>query len=328
VLTSGGALGNLTALLAMRQSAPDADTWDGGTPHRLAVLAGEHAHYSIERAVRIMGWGRHGLVPVPADEAFRLRASALEDSWSAATRAGLRVIGVVANACSTATGTYDPLDEIAGFCEARGLWLHVDAAHGAPALLSPTYRSRLAGIERASSVVWDGHKMMLMPLLVTGVLFRDRAAGARAFNSPRVPYLHEADGADELSLQTLECSKPALGFPLYAALSLYGTEAFGAYVTATFDLARRFASLIEASGDFELATPPDANIVCFRYTGARGDMDATQVRARRAVVADGSFYLVQTRLPAGVFLRATLINPFTAEPDLAELLAVIRAAAK
>src|SRR6185295_3782716 len=143
VLTSGGALGNLTALLAARQAKAGGDPWNDGSSEPLAVLVSEEAHYSIDRAVRVMGWGRHGAVPVPADEHFRMRASALEDSFSAATRAGLKVIAVVANACSTATGTFDPLDEIADFCGAHRLWLHVDAAHGAAVLLCAPYRHLL-----------------------------------------------------------------------------------------------------------------------------------------------------------------------------------------
>ena len=329
VLTSGGALGNLTALLAARHAKAEAG--DSGNTRQLAVLASEQAHYSVERAVGVMGFGHHGYVPVPVDESFRLRASALEDSHRAATRAGMQVIAVVASACSTATGTYDPLPEIADFCSANGLWLHVDAAHGAAALLSPQYRSLLAGIERADSVVWDAHKMMLMPLLVTGVLFRDRAAGAGAFVPPRASHLYDdaPDAGDEISRRAFECSKPALGFPLYAALSLYGAEAFGVYVAGTFDLARRFATLIEEAGDLELPVHPDANIVCFRYRGKASakDLDALQARIRKRVVAEGAFYLVQVRLPAGLFLRVTIINPFTSEADLSALLAAVRKAA-
>jgi L-2,4-diaminobutyrate decarboxylase len=330
VLTSGGALANLTALLAARQAKAGGDPWSDGSSARLAVLASEEAHYSIDRAVRIMGWGRHGAVPVPTDEQFRMRAAALEDSYGAATRAGLKVIAVVANACSTATGTYDPLEEIADFCAERNLWFHVDAAHGAVALLSQRYKPLIKGVERADSLVWDAHKMMLMPLLVSAVLFRDRAAGDQAF-AQRASYLFDEGrtaGDEDLGTRTFECSKPALGFALYAALMTYGTEIFAAYVEESFDLARAFAGMIRESGDFELAVEPDANIVCFRYAPAgRRDLDSLQSRIRQKIVGDGLFYLVQTRLPAGLFLRTTLINPFTSTNDLKELMDTIRHAA-
>ena len=331
VLTSGGALANLTALLALRQAKAGGDPWNQGTGGRPAVLVSEQAHYSIDRAVRVMGWGRHGAVPVPVDEEFRMRAEALEDSYSTATRAGLKVIGVVANGGSTATGTYDPLEEIADFCHERHLWLHVDAAHGAPAVLSHRYRHLLKGIERADSVVWDAHKMMLMPLLASAVLFRDREAGDRAF-AQQATYLfdeHAPDGSQDLGARTFECSKPALGFPLYAALTICGIDPFAAYVDSTFDLARRFAEMIRRTPDFEVAVEPDANIVCFRFAPpGRDHLDLLQAKVRRDIVADGSFYLVQAQLPRGLHLRTTLVNPFTSEADLLALLEAVRAAGK
>jgi len=119
-----------------------------------------------------------------------------------------------------------------------------------------------------------------------------------------------------------------MGFALYAALMTYGTDLFSTYVEESFDLARTFAGMIRESGDFELAIEPDANIVCFRYAPAgRRDMDGLQSRVRQKIVGDGSFYLVQTRLPAGLFLRTTLINPFTSRADLEQLLETIRQAA-
>jgi L-2,4-diaminobutyrate decarboxylase len=75
---------------------------------------------------------------------------------------------------------------------------------------------------------------------------------------------------------------------------------------------------------------PACNIVCFRHRpagAAERDLDAIQVGVRRRLIEDGSFYLVQTGLPAGVFLRITLINPLTSDADLAALVARIREAA-
>ncbi len=334
VFTSGGSAGNLTALLAARQAKAGFDAWeagDGGGPP-LALLVSEQAHYSVRRAVQIMGWGSAGVVPVPTDARFRLRADALTDAWRGAERAGRKVIAVVASACSTATGSFDPLEGIADFCRAHDLWLHVDGAHGASAALSAKYRHLLAGIERADSVVWDAHKMLLMPALATAVLFRNGRRSHEAF-AQEASYLFSRRDGDapwyDIGQRTLECTKLMIALKLYVALSVHGTRLFADYVTASFDLARRFAARLHQAPDFELAVEPEANIVCFRYTPeGDADLDALQQRVRHRLLADGAFYLVQTRLPAGVFLRTTLINPLTGDDDLAALLEAIRAAEK
>ncbi|MFL5346718.1 MAG: pyridoxal phosphate-dependent decarboxylase family protein [Hyalangium sp.] len=332
VLTSGGSAGNLTALLAARQAKAGYDAWTGGASAGppLTVLVAETAHYCIARSTKVMGWGSAGVTPVPVDAHFRLRPEALEDALAAATRAGRKPIAVVASAGSTATGAFDPLDAVADFCERHGLWFHVDGAHGASATLSPRFRHLVKGIERADSVVWDAHKMMMVPSLITAVLFRDGARSFEAFAQEASYLFHGQDTRrwSDIGLRTLECTKEMMALKLYTCLSLLGTRLFADYVTATFELARRFAGRLQASGDFEVAVPPDCNIVCFRHTPAglpASELDALQGRLRERLITRGDFYLVQTTLPKGVYLRTTLINPLTADADLDALMDALRA---
>ena len=325
-LVSGGSLGNLTALLGARQALA------GAAPaSELAILASDQAHYSVARAAHVLGLGAGGVVGVPVDAGFRLDPNALPAACAEARRRGRRPIAVVASVCSTATGSFDPLAEIADFCAREGLWLHADGAHGASAALSPKYRHLLAGSERADSVVWDAHKLLLMPSLVTGVLFRDGARADAVFVQD-APYLFarqaRADTQD-LGVRTFECTRPTHALKVWLALATLGEAVLAAHVEATFDLARRFAERIAAAPDFELAIAPQANIVCFRHLPRGGaDLDAHQTRVRRAVVARGGFYLVQATLRGATWLRTTLANPRTTEADLDELLAAVRDAAR
>jgi L-2,4-diaminobutyrate decarboxylase len=333
VLTSGGSVGNLTALLAARQVAGEGDIWDEGAPAGppLAILTSSEVHYSVRRAVQIMGLGRAGVVPVPVDDRFRLRPEALAEAAAQAERAGRRVFAVVASAGSTSTGNFDPLDAVAEFCEQHGLWFHVDGAHGAAAVLSPKYASLAAGISRADSLVWDAHKMMLLPALLTAVLFRDGHHSYQAF-AQKADYLFQEHGEGEWwdsGLRTLECTKRMMGVELWGALALHGTQMFSDYVTWMFDLGRAFAGMVRETTDFELAVEPDGNIVCFRHLPPKAvDLDRCQERVRQHLLAEGSFYLVQTRLRGRVYLRVTLINPLTTEGDLVALLEAIRSTAR
>lgn len=329
LLTSGGSLGNLTALLAARQAARP-DTWQTGG-HDFCVLASDQAHYCIDRAARVLGWGEQGVVPVPVDAAFRMRPDALAAALATARRRGRTVAAVVASACSTATGSFDPLPELADFCRDHGLWLHVDGAHGASFLLSPRHRDRLRGIERADSVVWDAHKMMGLPALVTGVLFRD-GARARTTFAQDASYLFQDAAAPwwNLGQRTLECTKRGMGVSLYVTLAVLGEDWARTYVERCAALARELAERVAAAPDFQLAVPPEANIVCFRLRPADvpdAALDALQERVRQTMLRQGEFYLVQTRLPAGLFLRCCLMNPRTTPADLDRLLACLRAAA-
>lgn len=331
-LTSGGSAGNLTALLAARQAKAGEDYWKKGahTQQPLAVLVSEQAHYCVQRAAQIMGWGEGGAILIPSDGQYRMRADRLEEAYRKAAAEGRRVIAVVASVCSTATGSFDDLNAVADFCEAHNLWLHADGAHGASILLSDADRHLLSGIERADSVVWDAHKMMLMPALVTAVLFRDKAHSYQAF-SQQASYLYSAGAEEEwynVGQRTLECTKTMMAVKLYVCLMAYGRRFFGDYIASRIALARRFAAMVEARAGFELAVEPACNIVCFRYApaGVEGEvLDRLQTEIRRRLMASGAFYIVQTRLKTGVYLRVTIINPLTAEADLAALLDAVAA---
>jgi L-2,4-diaminobutyrate decarboxylase len=330
VLTNGGSMGNLTALLAARQVKAGHDAWNEGAHAGppLAVLVAATAHYSIARALQIMGWGAAGAVPVPVDERYRLRSDALAEAKRRAEAAGRRVIAVSASAGSTATGAFDPLPPIADFCAAEKLWFHVDGAHGAAAALSPRHRHLVAGIDRADSVVWDAHKMMLVPALATAVLFRDGAHSYAPF-AQQASYLLEGEHPWwDLAARTLECTKRMIGLDVYAALRLHGAGRLGDYVATTFDRAAAFAERLAAAPDFEVI-PPMANIVCFRLKppGVEGPaLDALQDQIRERLVKGGEVYLVRTRLATGLYLRVTVINPLTTDADLDDLTERVRGA--
>ncbi|MCK6546813.1 aminotransferase class I/II-fold pyridoxal phosphate-dependent enzyme [Myxococcota bacterium] len=337
VLTSGGSAGNLTALLAARQHGAGFDVWErgvaGGPP--LSILTSAQSHYSVRRSAQIMGLGGDGVEVVPVDDRFSLRPEGLDDAYARAVAKGRRVIAVVASACSTATGSFDPLDAIADFCAAKGLWMHVDGAHGAAVALTERYRDLVRGIDRADSVVWDAHKMMLAPALVTAVLFRERRGSYEAFSQEASYLFAGRDPTEEWfngAVRTLECTKKMMSLPVFTVIARLGREGLGRYVESRIDLARSFAGAVRASSDFELAVEPACNIVCFRHvpdhTLAPEALDALQARLRAEVLDGGRFYLVQTKLPAGLFLRVTIINPETNEADLAELLDHLREVAR
>lgn len=317
VLTSGGSLGNLTALLAMRQARAGFDAWKagahGGPP--LAVVTSEEAHYSVARTLRIMGWGDGGAIAARVDEHHRLTAASVREALG---RAGDRkVIGVVAAAGSTATGAFDSLEELAELCEERGLWLHVDAAHGGGMALTK-YRGRLRGIERADSVVWDAHKLLMMPALVTAVLFKRETDAYQAF-AQKAPYLFDERAAiPDLGQRTLECTKRAMAIEMWTALRVHGEAWFGEVVERQVELAQMLAAKVKASEDFELHVEPESNIVCYRHK------QADNRELRRRVVEDGRFYIVGTELGGTYWLRSTMMNPLIEERDIEALLAHLR----
>jgi L-2,4-diaminobutyrate decarboxylase len=327
IFTHGGSAGNLTAMLAIRQNMSDYNIWEEGVKeHRKpGFMISDQAHYSIGRNAKIMGLGDESLVSVPYDNNYRMKVSLLEEYKHKAEDRGIKIVSVVANSCSTATGSYDDLNSIADFCEKHGLWMHVDGAHGTGVLFSKKYRNRVKGLDRADSVIIDFHKMLLVPGLNTMVLFRNGEKSFETF-AQKASYLFRKADENEWfnsAKRTLECTKSAMGIIAYTAVKYYGTSYYREYIDSRYDLAGRFAGMILESGDMELAVKPDANIVCFRFAPEKqGDGALNRINAaiRDKIIKEGSFYIVQTELDGKLWLRTTLINPVTDEEDLKELI--------
>jgi L-2,4-diaminobutyrate decarboxylase len=276
ILTSGGTLANLTALLAARAAKSPTDDWTYGTTEKLALLVSEEAHYCVDRAVRIMGWGEGGIIKVPTNDLFQMKTELLDVYFEKAEAAGRRVIAVVGSACSTSTGSYDDLNAVADFAERRNIWFHIDGAHGGAAIVSKKYRHLLRGSERANSIIVDFHKLMMIPALATAVLFRNPADGYQTFHQ-KAQYLWEnAESQDWFNSgkRTFECTKLMMSVKIYALLRTYGEAVFEEYIDKTHDLALEFVKILRGCKNFELGVLPQSNIVCFRFLGFNDDFDS------------------------------------------------------
>ncbi|MEM8583327.1 MAG: pyridoxal-dependent decarboxylase [Bacteroidota bacterium] len=331
-LTHGGTLANLTALLAARavRWPGQTEVWENGQTDELrpCLLVNEQAHYCIDRAVRIMGWGAGGIRLVPSDEQFRIRVDQIDRVVEEATAEGFTPIAIVGSACTTSTGSFDDLDGLADAAERHHLWFHVDGAHGGPFGILPEFRhSKLKGLERADSLVIDFHKSCCVPALCTGLFFKQGKDAYRTFRQ-RADYLLSFDTEDEwynLGRRTFECTKQMLSLRVYSLLYEYGFSFLRAYMERVNHLGQQLAKQVIGRVDFDLAMPPDCNIVCFRYFPKVGNPSATQVDAlnemiRSQLVESERFYIVSTKLRGRYYLRCTLTNPFTDEEHLQNML--------
>jgi L-2,4-diaminobutyrate decarboxylase len=317
--TSGGTEATFSALLAARAAAlPDA--WMNGVGERApVVLCGEHTHYAVTRAVAQMGLGMRSAIVVPS-KGYRMDVAALERELDRLRVLGVAVMAVVATAGHTATGTFDDLDAIGRMCEAREVWLHVDGAHGATALLSERHRHRVRGIERARSIAWDPHKMMLLPLAAGMLLVRDERQLQAAF-AQRAPYLFHGAGAGEASrvrdqgVRSFQCSRRGDVLKLWVVLQRFGRLGVAAMHDHLCDLAMAMHDELARRSDFVALHAPESNILCFRYVGDGGMDEAALDEVNRAMRdrynRSGAGWITTTVLEGTRVLRVTMMNPRT-----------------
>ena len=331
---SGGSLGNLSALLAAREIKSNSMVWENGVKDHLnmAVMVSDNAHYCVSRSLQIMGLGKDSIISIPTTDNFHVTYDAMSACLEQAKKAGKKVFAVIGSACNTGPGTFEDLDMIADFCEANDLWFHVDGAHGGSLVLSERFKYLVKGIHRADSVVWDAHKMMMMPALCTGVLFKKYSDSFKVIQH-KAPYLYDDKSKDmtkdwyNVSKRTIECTKNPMCFKIYTSLKVHGEELFSAYVTQTLLNARKLSRMIKVTQGLELALEPESNIVCFRFNPknlTEKKLNCLQTKIRQQIVTSGNYYIVKTVLKGTTYLRTTLMNPLTTEDDMQHLVKEIQ----
>ena len=324
-LTSGGTEATFTALLAARAAAvPDA--WANGVgADPPVVVCGELAHYAVSRAIGELGIGLNNAVVIPSRD-WCMDTEALTLVLDQLAEQGRRVMAVVATAGSTPTGSFDELEAIGPLCHERGLWLHVDGAHGASALLSEQHRERLRGLGFARSIAWDPHKMMLLPLSAGVLLVRDERDLDVAF-AQRAPYLFTGEENArqwDQGPRSFQCSRRADALKVWVAFQRYGVRTLGALYDHQCDLARAMHAMLDGHPRFEPIHEPESNILCFRWIGdgGHGDeaLDAFNRELRESYNRSGEGWITATTLGGRRVLRVTIMNPRTTEGDLGEII--------
>jgi len=318
----GGSLANLTAMLLARNEAlPEArERGVQGCSPRIYTSAA--SHYSIRKSAGILGLGRAHVREVPCDRADRMDVAALERMLSEDGDRGHLPLVVVATSGPPVAGADDPVRGMAAVARERGVWLHVDGALGASALLSRHHRHLLDGMESADSLSWNPHKMMGVPLSCSVVLLRRSGLLTKHLNES-ADYLFQADG-DPLNpgTRSIQCGRRNDALKLWAAWRHHGDAGYENRIDRVFDLAAFAARAIADDSELELVLPPESVNVCFRVRG-RSSAAVCELLDAEAVLKIGHGIAAGRRA-----IRLVCLNPDLEERDIEGVLDEVKLAAR
>jgi aromatic-L-amino-acid decarboxylase len=341
VLTSGGVMANIMALTMARdiqltRLLGATDPPRGAALEGVRVYASDQAHFSIARALDVLGFPAETLHLIPSDPIFRLRGQAVAEAIEADRVGGLVPLAIAAVAGSTNTGSVDVMPELAKVAESNDLWLHVDAAYGGAALLSEREAGKVPGLERADTITVDPHKWFFQAYDIGGLLVKRREDLRSTFH--REPEYYRSSTPQDRPLNwyqySIEGTRRFRALKLWFSWKHLGTAGFGRLIEHTVDLANHMAARIRESDDFE-ATPeePELSVVCFRHLpGGREAasaldpkaLDEYQSRLQRALEVSGEGWVSTTTLRGRTFLRAGLVSYLSAPADVDAVLESLR----
>ena len=320
---AGAQEANTVALATARHQVLADVGWDveeqglqGAPPVR--VVAGVERHATIDRSVRLLGFGTAAIEPVAADANGAID---LGDLARVLARGDHLATVVCLQAGNVNTGACDDLGAAVAISQRHGAWVHVDGAFGLWAAASPSTRHLVDGIELADSWGCDGHKWLNVPY-DSGFVFCAHPQAHGAAVSYTAPYLTGSGTSYTASDFTLSSSRRARGFAVWAALRELGRDGVADLVDRSCRLTRRFADGLRAGGA-EVVNDVVLNQVLVSW----GD-DARTDRIVAAVQADGTCWLGATTWRGRRLMRVSVSNWSTTEEDVDRSVeAVLRVAA-
>jgi aromatic-L-amino-acid decarboxylase len=323
VIYDTASIATMHALIAARETAVENVREKGLAGRldvpRLAVYCSDQTHSSIDKAVIAIGLGHESLRKIATDGEFRMRVDALEAAIARDRAGGVLPVAVVPTVGTTSTTSIDPVPAVADICAREQIWMHVDAAYGGVAAMLPSHAHVLDGVDRADSVVVNPHKWLFTPFDLSAFYCRRMDVVRAAFSlTPEYLRTSEPAGVRNLMDTGVQLGRRFRSLKLWMILRTFGARELRGQLMRHIELARQFASWVDAHTDFERLAPVPFSVVCFRWRPATGTLSEAELDTRNETLIDrinktGEIFLSHTRLHDRLAIRVAIGHLKTTE---------------
>lgn len=321
VIQDTASTATLVALLTARERTTNFQANRRGLREPLVVYMSEEAHSSVEKGVKVAGYGKENIRRIPTDDSLAMMPFALEKAVLDDEKKNLKPACVVATVGTTSSSALDPLTPIGKVCRTHGLWLHVDAAYAGSAAILPEKKWILDGVEAADSFVFNPHKWMLTNFDCSAYFVKDPGTLVKTFEI-HPEYLKTGMDTQVKNFRDwgIQLGRRFRALKLWFVLRAYGVEGIQNILREHIRLAQLFKDWIEEHDLFELMAPVPLSLVCFRLNDGRSEKELDRLNREflGRLNATGKVLLTQTSLRGKYVLRMAIGSRMTEERHVRE----------
>ncbi|MBE0638703.1 MAG: aspartate aminotransferase family protein [Bacteroidales bacterium] len=310
VIQDTASTATLVSLLTAREKVTSFQVNKNGFEQQklFTVYCSTEAHSSIERAVKIAGFGSGNLRKIEVDHVFAMKPEKLRAAIIKDIADGFTPLAAVAAIGTTGSTAIDPLRAIGEICAEFNIWLHVDAAWAGTALLLPEMRYMTNGIEYADSLVFNPHKWMFTNFDCSAYFVKDKAALIQTFEIlPEYLKTPEGERVNNYRDWGIPLGRRFRALKLWFVIRSYGVEGLQEKIRNHIAWAKQFANWIQNEPGFELLAPAPLATVCFRIKPSHleneNQLNELNATFLDRINASGEVFLTHTKLNGKYTIR-------------------------
>lgn len=321
ISVSGGSMANLTAMVLARDNKLPQEKRQIGVAY-----VSDQTHSSVAKGLRVLGFRDDQVRKVPSNDKFQMEVPALEDAIKTDRENGLYPFLIIATSGTTNTGAIDPIEAIAAIARREDLWVHVDGAYGASAILSKTHRKLFAGLDKVDSISWDAHKWLFQTYTCSFVLVRDKALLKKSFNTG-AEYVQDAKDMEYIPNYWnfgVELTRPARATKCWFSLRVLGLDKVSDMLDHGIGLAECAEEEVRKLPGWQITSPASLAIVTFRYVPeGKSDLELDELNTKISgqLLKENVAAALTTRVKGKVVLRMCSIHPDLSRDSMKEIVA-------
>lgn len=275
------------------------------------IYCSSETHSSIEKGMKIAGFGSNQLRKIRVDDKFSMIPEAFERQVIDDLNDGFIPLCVVSAVGTTSSHGMDPVRRLSEIASKYEMFHHVDAAHAGNATVLEECRWLIDGLELADSYVFNPHKWMFTNFDCSLFYVKEKGTLIRTFEIlPEYLKTGHDSVVNNYRDWGIQLGRRFRALKLWLALRSYGLEGICAKFRDHIELAKYFQEQIGQHDNFEIMAPRPLNLVCFRYK-PKGETDESKIEAmnrqlKDAINSGGEAYITHTLLHGKYTLRACI----------------------
>ncbi|OQX76188.1 MAG: aspartate aminotransferase family protein [Bacteroidetes bacterium 4484_249] len=312
VIQDTASTATLTALLTAREKLSEFHINEQGFLHNeFRIYCSAETHSSVEKAVKIAGFGRSNLVKVKVDENFRMDSKSLREAIERDLKNDIIPVCIIATLGTTGSTAIDPLNEIAEIAAEYEIWLHVDAAFAGTALILDEYKWMIKGIEKADSFVFNPHKWMFTNFDCSAYFVKDKKSLIKTFEiNPEYLKTKTQGLVNDYRDWGIQLGRRFRALKLWFVIRNFGMDGLKNKIRLHIDLAKEFERKVADSREFEIITQRTLNLICFRFKPQNINnntiLNDLNEKLLHTVNAAGKIFITHTKLNGIYTLRMVI----------------------